>query len=147
MKGVPTIIKRLHVQRPDGPPITVNHNLDTRLRLWFTGGTDDPSIEIRLSTTDDEPRPLSSYIILKFAAFVSDSTQQSYGDRKVVAYIPTEEVHLEEALAGPNNFSDALYDLRWDYDDRGPHLRKKVTRKLLGDKALSIPITFRIIFS
>ncbi|KAE9371631.1 hypothetical protein N431DRAFT_441607 [Stipitochalara longipes BDJ] len=114
-------IIHLSVQNPDGSIIDINEP-DGRLKFAFTGGNDDPSIELHLMQFGPYPHaePCPSTIIYKFAAFPASGRDIVYHGRQIHEFWPPrrldqlEDVIIEDKHRGRTSFTDSLYDLRWE---------------------------------
>ena len=114
-------IFRLSVRNPDGSSINIDEP-EGRLKFAFTGGNDDPSIEIHLMQFGPSPHVAAcpSTVIYKFTVFPESGRDVVYHDRQVHMFPPPERVEqskdslVEEKHRGPTNFTESLYDLRWE---------------------------------
>ncbi|PMD30675.1 hypothetical protein L207DRAFT_592434 [Hyaloscypha variabilis F] len=110
-------VRQLSVQNPDGSIININEP-EGKLKFAFTGGTDDPALELSLrDISPSSPPPLEnlypSTMAFIFHAFPSSTLDFVYPDRKVREFRPEErvEVPLENDVLGPTSFTNALYNL------------------------------------
>jgi hypothetical protein len=114
-------IFRLSVRNPDGSSINIDEP-EGILKFAFTGGNDDPSIEIHLMQFGPSPHVAAcpSTVIYKFTVFPESGRDVVYHDRQVHMFPPPERVEqskdslVEEKHRGPTNFTESLYDLRWE---------------------------------
>ncbi|KAE8443415.1 hypothetical protein EG329_001896 [Mollisiaceae sp. DMI_Dod_QoI] len=111
-------IESLFVCKSDGSHFK-NNDPKRKLKLCFSGGTDDPSIELRFPAISDadDMNPLAAYIMIKYSALAMDEVDSRYSSRIVVDFFPEpsfEFASLVPAPAGPTNFSNALYNLHWE---------------------------------
>ncbi|KAG4415526.1 hypothetical protein IFR04_011338 [Cadophora malorum] len=91
-------------------------------RLIVTGGTDDPSVKLSLSPSDEphyhlDASAIEEDLVFKFGAFVSDKVDSAFQDRQVHDFHPKEPMKAAEqglVFLGPTDFSNSLYDLRWE---------------------------------
>ncbi len=110
-------IQRLNILSGDGTTIEFEKSECKQLRLAFTGGTDDPSIELSLKQFSSHPltgQYFTPTIIYKFTAFANSETDYVSKDRNAVDFLPEQHAEKEpvgDDFLGPTNFTDSLYGL------------------------------------
>jgi hypothetical protein len=85
-----------------------------RLKFAFTGGTDDPAIDLtQISPPSPTDQIYSSTITSRFSAFPTSNSDIVFNGRKVEELAPEQQVDSPVCAdsLGPTSFTDVLYDL------------------------------------
>jgi len=109
-------IQRLNILNGDGTTIEFEGSECKQLRLGFTGGTDDPSIELSLRDFISDPWTAHDFIqtiSYRFTAFASSETDFVFEDRRAEYFSPGEQAEniVSDDFLGPTSFTDSLYGL------------------------------------
>jgi hypothetical protein len=115
-------VLRLSILNPDGTTTNID-GPKGRLKLAFTGGNDDSSLELQLqqfSPYSPVELDFPFKIIYKFSAFPSSKVDPTHDNRAVQVFRPAKRLDqsqypvVDERHQGPTNFTDALYHLCWE---------------------------------
>ncbi|PVH72899.1 hypothetical protein DL98DRAFT_595551 [Cadophora sp. DSE1049] len=142
-------INDLRIRRPNGTVEKIEDNEDYRLKFTFTGGTNDPSIELHFltlphpSTSQHRDVLRGSSIIFRYGAFVSVQVPSPCTNRTVHTFESNRQTTLPETkyiTKSPITFSDSLFDLSWEGCKDGDQRMVKLSFKSKGAVAFGLSL-------